>query len=422
MPILSKLAVAASVPLALVTLLSPRSQGARKCLNTILYFTSMGICSIYGILLALTLWVVPGERLNIFYYVARAMHTLTSFLTGTRCVVLGRENTPTDTPFVMVGNHQSSLDILYLGAIFPKHASIMAKKELKWVPFLGQWMNLSGAVWIDRKSRKDAFATFERVGQKMHNDRLSLWIFPEGTRSKLPVPGLLPFKMGAFHLALQAGVPVVPVVCENYYPLYDDGKTRFEAGTIRVSILPPVSPDGYSKETVHAFADKVRGNMLSELHRLDADRDAQDTAGAIQVPGGAAHPDSMATAASVASTRPPPSPRDHLGGVARWMSYIVGVGPGRNVAKEVKKQTDDLHKKGLGFGEKPEDFGLMSYAEQEQVQVQAESKSTQVDPAQGKAEDAALRKPVSASTELNESGVLVDQKDVPAANANPAAQ
>lgn len=62
---------------------------------------------------------------------------------------------------------------------------------------------------------------------------MSLWVFPEGTRSNLPFPDLLPFKKGAFHLAVQAQVPIVPVVCENYNRFFD-GKTRFEAGEVRV--------------------------------------------------------------------------------------------------------------------------------------------------------------------------------------------
>lgn len=428
---MSKLALGIAPPLALLALLSPRSQAARKHLNTILYFTSMGLCSIYGILLALVVWVVPGERLNIFYFVARAMHTLTSFLTGTRCTVEGYENIPQSSPCVMIGNHQSSLDILYLGAMFPKHTSIMAKKELKWVPFLGQWMSLSGAVWIDRKSRKDAIATFARIGQRMHRDNLSLWIFPEGTRSKLPVPGLLPFKMGAFHLALQAGVPVVPVVCENYYPLYDNGRTRFEAGTIRIRILPPVSSEGYSRETVHDFADKVHGVMLNELHRLDGDRDAADTQG-LTVPQGGNSPEAMGQAAEAAEhSLPARTARDQLGGVSRWMSYLVGVGSGPNVVKQVEKQKKELHSQGLGYGSDPKDFGLVSYADQQAEDKEKDAsasasasvsaapdssanaaESSQVQPTTG---EAAARKVAAPSgdpkSELNESGVLVDKAE-----------
>lgn len=426
MSVVSKLAAATSLPLLLLALLSPRSQAARKHLNKLLYFTSMGLCSIYGILLALTVWVIPGERLNIFYYVARAMHTLTSFLTGTRCTVEGYENIEKTGPAVLVGNHQSSLDILYLGAMFPKHTSIMAKKELKWVPFLGQWMNMSGAVWIDRKSRKDAIATFARIGEQMHKDKLSLWIFPEGTRSKLPVPGLLPFKMGAFHLALQAGLPIIPVVCENYYPLYDDGETRFEAGTIRLKILPPVDTKGYTKETVHDLADKVHAIMLQELQRLDGQRDQEDLAG-IPVPSGETDPDKMLAAAQTAAqSRPQRTPRDQLGGVARAMSYIVGVGQGRDVQKDVQRQTDDLHKKGLGHGESPADFGLVSYAEQ-QKQDRAEGQESEdkqeeenkdskdaKDPAESTQIESAATNATQRKTnasELAESGVLVDKED-----------
>jgi len=121
---------------------------------------------------------------------------------------------------IYVGNHQSMLDILYLGRIFPKKCSIMAKKELKWAPLLGQYMSLSGAVFVDRSNNKDALKALAAAGEDMKSKGVSLWVFPEGTRSSSEAPNLLAFKKGAFHLAVQAGVPIIPVVCENYWRLY----------------------------------------------------------------------------------------------------------------------------------------------------------------------------------------------------------
>lgn len=109
---------------------------------------------------------------------------------------------------------------------------------------------LSGAVFVDRKNRKAAVQALEQAGDDMKKrgvsqdflqsrdpllspEQVSLWVFPEGTRSSLPEPTLLPFKKGAFHLAVQAQVPIVPIVCENYHRLFD-GKTRMEEGVLRV--------------------------------------------------------------------------------------------------------------------------------------------------------------------------------------------
>lgn len=109
----------------------------------------------------------------------------------------------------------------------------MAKKELKWMPLLGWFMSLSGAVFVNRSNRHDAVKAMNAVGEEMKRRDISLWIFPEGTRSMSAEPHLLPFKKGAFHLAVQAQVPILPVVCENYHRLFD-GKTRLESGVLKI--------------------------------------------------------------------------------------------------------------------------------------------------------------------------------------------
>lgn len=99
----------------------------------------------------------------------------------------------------------------------------MAKKELQWTPLLGQFMTLSGAIFVDRGNNAKAVKSLASAGQTMKARRTSLWVFPEGTRSSKEQSDLLPFKKGAFHLAVQAGVPITPVVCENYWRLYHAG-------------------------------------------------------------------------------------------------------------------------------------------------------------------------------------------------------
>lgn len=94
-------------------------------------------------------------------------------------------------------------------------------------------MTLSGAVFIDRKNRKDAVNTVEQAGATMKKNDVSIWIFPEGTRSLHPEPTMLPFKKGAFHLAVQAQIPVVPVVCENYHRLFDSN-SRLDGGRLKI--------------------------------------------------------------------------------------------------------------------------------------------------------------------------------------------
>lgn len=319
-----------------LTLLSPRSQRARMYLNALLYIASLGICSVFGVLVS-PIMTLLNQRLNINYAVARSFSHLTGLLIGLRFTVEGAEKFEKARPAVVVGNHQTGVDIIYLGSVFPKQASIMAKKVLKYTPLLGQFMTLAGAVFIDRANRKDAIAAFNQVSKKMKKNDLSLFVFPEGTRSNLPFPDLLPFKKGAFHLAVQAQVPIVPVVCENYHRFFD-GKTRFEAGTARIRVLDPIDTKGMTMDDVTELTTKVRSLMLAELQRMDAELDEKDVSSAIK------------------GNKPK---QFRLGGLAKLASYIVGAGTGPDVVSQVAKQRRQMLKPGTS-GEKAKDFGLVT--------------------------------------------------------------
>jgi lysophosphatidate acyltransferase len=115
--------------------------------------------------------------------------------------------------------------------IFPRNTSIMAKKELKWTP-LGPFMGFAGALFIDRGNSASAIRSLGEATDTMKRNGSSLWMFPEGTRSSSEIPSMLPLKKGGFHLAVQAGIPIVPAVVENYWWLYHPG--IFGHGTIKV--------------------------------------------------------------------------------------------------------------------------------------------------------------------------------------------
>ena len=110
----------------------------------------------------------------------------------------------------------------------------MAKKELQWSPLLGQFMTLAGAVFVDRGNNARAVRSLTAAGEVMKERHSSLWLFPEGTRSMRPYSDMLPFKKGAFHLAVKAGVPIVHVVTENYSHVMSPRALRFNAGSIKV--------------------------------------------------------------------------------------------------------------------------------------------------------------------------------------------
>lgn len=143
-------------------------------------------------------------------------------------------------PAVFVGNHQTELDVVMLGAMFPKYCSVTAKSDLKHVPFLGWFMHASGTIFIDRRNSKGAREAMQGAAQEIRAKRQSVYIFPEGTRSYAKDPVLLPFKKGAFHLAVQAGVPIIPCVVANYSHIFSLKDMVFNPGTVPVKGKPAI--------------------------------------------------------------------------------------------------------------------------------------------------------------------------------------
>jgi len=211
-----------------------------------------------------------GRRNDVNYVVARTFYLIAGRLLDVKIEVEGEEHIRNVGSAVYIGNHQSMLDLFFLGAMFPKQCSIMAKKELQWLPILGQWMTLSGAVFVDRSSNTNAIRSLAEAGAKMKQNGTSIWLFPEGTRTMSQKAAMKPFKKGAFHLALQSGIPIVPVVFENYWRMYHPG--IFGGGTFRIKILPPVKTEGYQASDVGELAVRLHASMLETLQEISGER------------------------------------------------------------------------------------------------------------------------------------------------------
>jgi lysophosphatidate acyltransferase len=205
---------------------------AARCLSS---YAALLVCATYGVLASIILRAFSLHRLA-QWTTARAFAYTMRYATGVTFSIPPADRLLLDSkrPVVIIGNHQSELDVLMLGQMFPKYTSVTAKKSLRNVPFLGWFMTLSGTVFIDRVDRSQAMKAFEGAAREMKEHRQNVFIFPEGTRSYAEKPILLPFKKGAFHLAVQAGVDILPVVVENYSRVLNVKARRFNSGTIRV--------------------------------------------------------------------------------------------------------------------------------------------------------------------------------------------
>jgi lysophosphatidate acyltransferase len=255
-----------SLPIFLLNYIAKRHALTRYYWRLSIYLSAMSACSLLGIVVALPLTLV-GRRFDINYVVARSFQKLSSKLLGFEWEVEGEENLLKQSA-VYLATHQSMLDLMFLGRVFPTRCSIMAKKELRWAPLLGQFMWLGGAVFVDRGNRnnKDAIKSLAAAGNIMKKRDASLWIFPEGTRTLRPENDLLPFKKGAFHLAVQSGVPIVPIVCENYWRYYHKGV--LEAGKLKIRVLKPIPTDTLTTADVAELAIRTREAMVTALREI----------------------------------------------------------------------------------------------------------------------------------------------------------
>ncbi|EFP97952.1 1-acylglycerol-3-phosphate O-acyltransferase [Vibrio caribbeanicus] len=165
---------------------------------------------------------------------------------------------------IYIANHQNNWDLFTVSsAVTPKVVTV-GKKSLVWVPLFGQLYWLTGNILIDRANRSKAKGTIDQIIDKMKGSDVSAWIFPEGTRSR--GRGLLPFKTGAFHAAVGAHLPIIPVVCSSTNHLKFN---RWDNGHVIVEMLPPVSVEGMEKDDIRELANDCREKMRLKLQQLD---------------------------------------------------------------------------------------------------------------------------------------------------------
>ncbi|MDF7680031.1 1-acylglycerol-3-phosphate O-acyltransferase [Enterobacteriaceae bacterium ESL0689] len=175
---------------------------------------------------------------------------------------------------IYIANHQNNYDMVTASAIVQSPTVTVGKKSLVWIPFFGQLYWLTGNLLIDRNNRAKAYDTITQVVEAFKTRRISFWMFPEGTRSR--GRGLQPFKTGAFHAAIAAGVPIIPICVSstnNKIKL-----NRLNNGLVIVEMLPPVDTRSYGKEDVRALAAHCRELMVAKIAELDSEVSRRESA------------------------------------------------------------------------------------------------------------------------------------------------
>jgi len=184
-------------------------------------------------------------------------------LSGVTVRVSGSEGLDPSQTYVFISNHRSYLDTATLFVYTGRRLGLLAKKELLNVPILGYGMGFVNVMAIDRSNSERARATVEAATARIRSGR-SFGVFAEGTRAK---PGeFLRFKKGAFYMAAQAGVPIVPVAIKNTDYLMGKGTGEARGGTIEMIMLPPVETSGFSSdEEIKLLVNQVHSLVAGEL-------------------------------------------------------------------------------------------------------------------------------------------------------------
>tara|TARA_R110001599_G_scaffold42137_4_gene127091 strand:+ start:20581 stop:22290 length:1710 start_codon:yes stop_codon:yes gene_type:complete len=212
---------------------------------------------------SLPIWALTGSQREAMNFSTGLFGDLATALTGCELEVTGEENLWTSRPCIFVFNHQSKADVMILAKLIRKDMGGVAKKEVRDTPVIGKLMELAGTVFVDRANAGSAIKAMAPLIDAVKIDGKSIVIAPEGTRTLSPKLG--PFKKGAFHMAIQAGVPMVPIVIHNAGDVAPKNEFLMRPAKVRVDILPAVDTSKWSTRTMTKHVAEVRGMFLEAL-------------------------------------------------------------------------------------------------------------------------------------------------------------
>lgn len=202
-------------------------------------------------------------RIRIGNFCGKMIGPFITRIVGAKLINPDSQKLKNSGPAIYVTNHTSALDIFISMAICPYGGCGIGKKEVVRIPFFGWAYWLSGHLLIDRGNREKAVASMNKLSKFVNDKKLSIWIWPEGTRS---MDGkLIPFKKGFVHLALATGLPIIPVVLHGAYKRWPAKTMQFYPGEVRVEVLDPIKTDDWTKKTIDKHIEEVKGLMSEAL-------------------------------------------------------------------------------------------------------------------------------------------------------------
>ena len=232
-------------------------------IRLILGLTVVGFAAVLQTLILLLLLPSRVARIRSCIIFERIVGYSCSWLLGCHLTMSGQEHLDGRRPAIYVLNHTSLVDLFIIMRVMPGSAVGIAKKEVVRYPFFGQMYLLSGHLRLDRGHRAAAVASMRELSELVRTHKLSICISPEGTRAR--DGRLLPFKKGLVHLALQTGLPVVPVIVQGAHRVWRSDSLAVRAAQVRVDVLPAVSTSHWSAENTDDAVEEIHAIYRREL-------------------------------------------------------------------------------------------------------------------------------------------------------------
>ncbi len=213
----------------------------------------------------LVLWAFLTGNINPLYYISASLGKWGVRLAGVKIERRGLENLQPGQNYIVMSNHASNLDPPVLIASVPGRCSVLVKKEVFRIPILGTGMRLAQLVPVDRGDRDAAIESMHSATGVLRQG-LHMLVYPEGTRSS--DGRLLPFKKGPFHLAMESGVPVLPVTLLGTFECWPRTRFALQPGTATVVFHPPLDPRDYAdRDALQAAVANAIGSALPPERR-----------------------------------------------------------------------------------------------------------------------------------------------------------
>ncbi|MET0987918.1 MAG: HAD-IB family hydrolase [Steroidobacteraceae bacterium] len=240
------------------------------------YLRSLGV---YGSLvgsamLGLGVWGLSGSKNDGRKAMISLWADVASALVGLKLKVVGEEKIWANRPAVVITNHQSQADAIIIMKLLRGNFAAVGKKEIANIPLVSQAIQFAGVIPIDRKDASKAIAAMKPLIEAIRSEGRFVAVAVEGTRSTSTIPG--PFKKGAFHIAMQTGVPILPIVIHNAIDVQPKGDFVFRPATVLVEVLDPIDTSTWKAESLTTHVAEVRNLYLRTLGFPEEEIPARD--------------------------------------------------------------------------------------------------------------------------------------------------